>query len=348
MKLNDLYRPEKHYKVLVKTLTFNQSKYIQETLAGIAMQITNFPFVNIVLEDHSTDGEQEVIKSWMLRECDMSLAEYYDIPTAELIIAPHKTNEHCTLAVYFHKENLFNQKGRREAQIEPWRANSEYEALCEGDDYWIDPLKLQKQANNMDANPNIGLVHTAFNIVGEDGELLKDEEIPSFYRKLTPGKSKGYIYDKLFNNPSSILTCSVMYRIINYGPILDHDLFMQVAKKYEIDYIDSPMSCYRILSSSMMRARGDEVEQWLFKTISTHMLKYYQGDDSINVYYKQSSLRNEVDVFFSKYVTRCISQKQILEFPFLTILTIMLKNPRLFVTTPYNVLRRLLHSIVVH
>lgn len=172
MKLKDVYKPNNHYKVIIKTITYNHSKYIQDTLNGVAIQETNFPFVNIVLEDHSTDGEQDIIRLWLERECNMSLSEHYDIPTADIIIAPHKSNKNCTFAVYFHKENLFHQKGKREAQLYPWRIKSEYEALCEGDDYWIDPLKLQKQVDFMESHPDYSLCFHDYEQLWPDGNRI--------------------------------------------------------------------------------------------------------------------------------------------------------------------------------
>lgn len=177
IKLNEVYKPKKDYKVIVKTITFNQSKYIQDTLNGIAMQKTNFPFVNIVLEDNSTDGEQEIIRLWVERECDISLAEYYDIPTADLIIVPHKTNHNCTFAIYFHKENLYQQKEKREAQVNPWREKNEYEALCEGDDYWIDSLKLQKQVDFLEKHPEYGLIYTKTKVYNQNNNEFEDYTI---------------------------------------------------------------------------------------------------------------------------------------------------------------------------
>lgn len=53
--------PKQEYKVLVRCFIFNHSKYIEYTLNGFAMQQTNFPFVCLVIDDASTDGEQEVI-----------------------------------------------------------------------------------------------------------------------------------------------------------------------------------------------------------------------------------------------------------------------------------------------
>lgn len=146
--------PKQDYKVLVRCFTYNQSKYIEDALNGFAMQKTNFPFVCLVMDDASTDGETELIKAWMERECDMSQAETIDIPTSVVIIVPHKTNASCTFAFYLLKWNLYGIGDKKMNHVYPWREKCEYEALCEGDDYWIDPLKLQKQVDFLDKNPD--------------------------------------------------------------------------------------------------------------------------------------------------------------------------------------------------
>lgn len=228
MKLNDVYKPNNHYKVIVKTITFNHSKYIQDTLNGVAMQETNFPFVNIVLEDHSTDGEQDVIKLWLERECNMTLAEHYDIPTAEVVIVPHKSNKNCTFAVYFHKENLFHQKDKRETQIYPWRIKSEYEALCEGDDYWIDSLKLQKQVDFLDAHPEYTM---CFHNAIEHWEH-RDSKDKLFSTVKDQDYSGTYIYKNWI-----IPTASVLLRITVYNS----NLYRKVTKCKDFLYGDTPL-----------------------------------------------------------------------------------------------------------
>lgn len=147
---NTIYTPKHDYKVLVCCFTYNQSKYIEDALNGFAMQQTEFPFVCLVMDDCSTDGEQEVIKAWMERECDMVKAEYIDIELSNVIIVPHKSNTSCTFAFYFLKQNLYSSDKKKMNMVYPWRECCEYEAICEGDDYWIDPEKLQKQAEYMD------------------------------------------------------------------------------------------------------------------------------------------------------------------------------------------------------
>lgn len=337
--------PKQEYKVLVRCFTFNHSKYIEDTLNGFAMQQTNFPFVCLVVDDASTDGEQDVIKAWMERECDMSRAETIDIPTSVVIIVPYKTNASCTFAFYLLKRNLYKAKEEKMRHVTPWREKCEYEALCEGDDYWIDPLKLQKQVEIMESQPDIGLVHSLYNIVDSNNRLLTEEELPCFYRDLKPSQSVGYIYDKLFNHPSSILTCTVMFRAGKYETRIDHDLFMQIAKKYKVAYMKDPTSCYRFLSSSMMRSSYDSVALKLFETISTHMLSFYFGDKYINEHYDISKLRNEVDMFFSKYITYYFRKGQFLNTPIKTIFKVLYKNPRLLIKTPFNIIKRLCLSI---
>lgn len=162
MDINNIYypAPKQEYKVLVRCFTFNHSNYIEDALNGFAMQQTNFPFACLVMDDASTDGEQELIKAWMERKCDMERAETIDIPTSVVIIVPHKTNTSCTFAFYLLKQNLYKAKEEKMRHVTPWREKCEYEAMCEGDDYWIDSLKLQKQVDFLDNNPEYVMVYT--------------------------------------------------------------------------------------------------------------------------------------------------------------------------------------------
>ena len=59
------------FKVVVRCFTFNQSRYIEETMNGFTMQQTNFPYVCCIVDDASTDGEQQVIIEY--------IKEYFDI-----------------------------------------------------------------------------------------------------------------------------------------------------------------------------------------------------------------------------------------------------------------------------
>lgn len=163
---------EKKYKVLVHCCTYNQSKYIEQTLDGFVLQNTDFPFLCLIVDDCSTDGEQNVIEHWMYEECDMENAKYFEIPESKIIVVSHKRNVQCVFAFYFLTKNLYREQEKKRRLYEPWQENCEYFALCEGDDYWIGAEKLQKQVVFLENNSDYSMCfHSAF--IEKENETLK-------------------------------------------------------------------------------------------------------------------------------------------------------------------------------
>lgn len=208
--------PKQEYKVLVRCFTFNQSKYIEDALNGFAAQQTNFPFLCLVMDDASTDGEQGVINAWMERECDMSRAEMIDIPTSVVIIVPHKINVYCFFAFYFLKQNLYGIGDKKMRHVYPWRERCEYEAICEGDDYWTDPLKLQIQVDFLDKNSEYSF--TAHRCIVYDETLNKWSEYNDYseYEKYP----SGVVIDLKYNRDITH-TATLMFRIEALSEYLD-------------------------------------------------------------------------------------------------------------------------------
>ena len=265
---NVLYpAPAQKYKVLVRCNTYNHSKYIEETLNGFAIQQTNFPFTCLVMDDASTDGEQEVLKGWMRRECDMSKSEVIDISTSEVIIVPHRTNTSCNFAFYLLKQNLYGNPKKND-HVMPWRDACDYEAICEGDDYWIDPLKLQKQVDFLDNNPEYGMCFHNVRVVAEGCNLRTD-----IYGHL---QNKDYTVAE-FLETWTIPTCSVVYRsyIAKHIPqndkfaVGDNVLFTTCAIFGKVRCINEYMGCYR-------RNTGGWTNQ-LLDTIPLRMIEHYEG-----------------------------------------------------------------------
>lgn len=118
--------------VSVCCITYNHAPYIRQCLDGFMMQQTNFAFEVLIHDDASTDGTAEIIKEYEVKYPD--------------IIKP-----------IYEKENQW-VKGRRGSAVFNFpRAKGKYIALCEGDDYWTDPLKLQKQVDFLESNPEFVL-----------------------------------------------------------------------------------------------------------------------------------------------------------------------------------------------
>ena len=274
--------PKQEYKVLVRCLTFNHSKYIEDALNGFAIQQTYFPFVCLVMDDASTDGEQDVIKAWMERECDMDSAEYLDIPTSIVIIVPHKTNVSCTFAFYLLKQNLYGIGDKKMNHVYPWREKCEYEAMCEGDDYWIDSNKLQKQVSVMEEDPKFVMSYTAFITVDEKGTIMNR---PFFSDNIKRSKS-GYILPDLFKG-NFIQTLTTMFRtdcllkMDNYfqysGPTCDYYLFMSIAALGEVAFISDYMGAYRFNPNGAIATQHDKINDSLWQIYKFFALEFVRG-----------------------------------------------------------------------
>ncbi len=169
-------------KVSILCITYNHKEFIRQALDGFVMQKTTFPFEVLVHDDASTDGTADIIREYA--------KQYPDI------IKP-----------IFQTENQFS-KGRSPLKdfLFP-RVLGEYVALNEGDDYWTDSEKLQKQVDFLDAHPDCSICFHPVRVVWQDG-VCPDSIFPT--SKYRFNKKKLYLSDLLKHN--FIQTNSVVYR----------------------------------------------------------------------------------------------------------------------------------------
>ena len=156
--------------VFVDCKTFNHANYIEDAMKGFVMQQTEFPFVVSVMDDASTDGEPEVIKRFLEKEFDMDSAITHETDDRIRVAARHKTNENCIFLVLYLKYNHYSIQKPKWKYFWNWRKNAKYIALCEGDDYWIDPLKLQKQVDFLEGHEECQMCCTDAVISTNNGE----------------------------------------------------------------------------------------------------------------------------------------------------------------------------------
>ena len=145
--------------VSICSITYNHAPYIRQCLDSFLMQQSNFPVEIIINDDCSTDGTTEIIREYAEKHPDK--------------IFP-----------VFHKENLYS-KGVRHMfdRFTFTKAQGKYIAICEGDDFWIDPLKLQKQVDFLESHPEYSMVCCGADILTKNGiahwcDYPKDQEIP--------------------------------------------------------------------------------------------------------------------------------------------------------------------------
>lgn len=173
------------YLVCVNCWTYNQHAYITDALNGFTMQQTNFPFVCTIVDDASTDGEQEVVKKYV-QDCfeldNTSVAYEKDEDYGHVTFARHKTNNNCYFAVIYLKENHYSQKKSKVPYLTEWM-NTKYIAVCEGDDYWTDPMKLQKQVSFLEAHPDFSLCCHRFKRYFEESDSWDDDYVGDAFAK---------------------------------------------------------------------------------------------------------------------------------------------------------------------
>ena len=160
-----------NYKVLVECCTYNQSQYIEDALKGFVMQQTNFPFLCCIFDDASTDGAQKVLKRWVENHCESEKVEVYNHPLTVILMAPDKDNPNCIYAIHLQKVNTWRKPEKIE-MVAYWEKQSEYISLCEGDDYWIDPFKLQKQVDFMETHHDYSLCFHNYTQLWPDGSRI--------------------------------------------------------------------------------------------------------------------------------------------------------------------------------
>lgn len=163
-------------------MTFNQSAYIEDAMNGFTMQETTFPYVCTIIDDASTDGEQEVIRKYLQEYFDLedkTMVTNEETDDYVLLFAQHKANKNCYFAVLFLKYNHFSIKKSKHPYIKEWTDAVKYIAYCEGDDYWLDKNKLQRQVDFLEAHPDYTLFfHNA--LVRYQDRNLPDRLISTF------------------------------------------------------------------------------------------------------------------------------------------------------------------------
>lgn len=160
---NNYKKMNNKYLVCTRCFTYNHEQYIKDAMYGFVMQQTDFPVVYCIVDDASTDNNVMVIRDFMNDNFDLqedNIAYQKETDYAFITFARHKTNKNCHFVVLFLKENHKSQNKKKIPYLQEWMKSAKYHAICEGDDYWIDPVKLKKQVRIMEDNPNVCLCGT--------------------------------------------------------------------------------------------------------------------------------------------------------------------------------------------
>jgi len=238
--------------VSISCITYNHKQYIRDAIEGFLMQITNFPVEILIHDDASTDGTTEIIKEYEKRYPNL--------------IKP-----------LYEEENQW-VKGRRGSVVfNIPRAQGKYIAFCEGDDYWTDPYKLQKQVDFLESHPDIGLIHTEL----DHYYVKEDRYVKNHWKTCGVINQSGDIYeDLLLGNKSMIYACTACLRKellqdLNYDKFgqkifQDRIIWLHIAAKAKIGYIDQSTAVRRVLPYSLTQGRS--FEYWFEQLLESYRL----------------------------------------------------------------------------
>jgi glycosyltransferase involved in cell wall biosynthesis len=135
--------------VSICCITYNQVEYVRECIEGFLLQKTTFPIEILINDDASSDGTVDVIKEYEGRYPG--------------VIKP-----------IYQSENQYSKGRKPTIEFNLPRAKGKYVALCEGDDFWIDPLKLHKQVEILERRPEISICFHPVKLL-ERGRFREDD-----------------------------------------------------------------------------------------------------------------------------------------------------------------------------
>lgn len=244
------------YVVCVECMTFNQSAYIRQTMDGFSIQNTNFPYVCIIVDDASTDCEQQVIQQYLHENFEKRNLNPEDTDDYSQVFLHHKTNSNCYFCVLFLKYNHYLKK-YKDPYIAKWEHKSKYVAFCEGDDYWTDSLKLEKQVNFLDNNLDYSMCFTDVATYIQDKGIMGPKR-SSIFKEANlkiDSKGKGSVFYDILLNKCSIETLGIMVRSSLYSKrerdpvgfmMGDTQLLLYMSQCGKIKYIDDCTGVYRV------------------------------------------------------------------------------------------------------
>ena len=272
--------------VSISCLAFNHGPYIRQCLDGFMMQKTNFAFEVLIHDDASTDHTSEIIKEYEKRYPD--------------VIKP-----------IYQKVNQYSKGIKPTFKYNFPRAQGKYTALCEGDDYWTDPLKLQRQVDFLEANPEYAICSHNVQIVGSEfGQAInrpyhKDKStglitipqlIAGFRLPTNAIMFRTCLKSNLFNEPWMTKVRSgdkcLYLTLANYGKVFYDNTIMAAYRKHPGGVVGSYDSW---TYEQHLKVHQNQIFFW--KNFKKYFSPYYQNeiDKNIAEEYAQLTLKTYND-----------------------------------------------------
>lgn len=288
---------EREVMVTIRTITYNHEPFIRQCLDSFLMQKTNFRFIIVIHDDASTDRTADIIREYQQKYPE--------------VIKP-----------ILQTENQYSKGYNLICELLDNTITSKYQALCEGDDYWTDPMKLQKQYDFMEAHPEYSACFHQAIIHYEDGsqpdQLYSDIE------------DRDYTGIELFNQNhrpptaslfmrTSVCKSQIYQKILSASPsFFDIPTILSCAHEGKIRGMSDIMSVYRKQQGGMT---------YSFRSATKGMLKI--ADDTHDFYkiFGKEYKKDCIDIYIVDYVNYFLANLHYGKYKIWSILKVLLRYP---------------------
>ena len=240
--------------VSVDMITYNHEKYIAQAIEGVLMQKTKFRYELVIGEDCSTDSTRSICLEYKNKFPDI-------------------------IKLRLPEKNLGMQQNGLENAL---ACSGKYIAICEGDDYWIDPFKLQKQVDFLEANANFGVVHSDCNCYFEKKKQWEYNANKKQTNNIPIADRKDIFY-RLIDATYKICTATAVFRKDLLDRIIpdnmtflmgDTPMWLNFSQLTNFKYFDEVFAVYRIVGESASRSKNKN-KLFRFSLSMAEMRVYY-------------------------------------------------------------------------
>jgi glycosyltransferase involved in cell wall biosynthesis len=287
--------------VSVMVTAYQHENYIKVCLDGLLMQQTNFPFEIVIGEDDSKDMTRQLCMNYADRFPD-KIRLFLRNRNATVVL---DENGHIFRSV----NDLLTMQSCR----------GKYMAICEGDDYWTDPRKLQKQVDLLEAEPEVALVYTCVDVKDETTGSIKKADL------LTSSRfPQGYVFNELIVDNYFISTLSIMLRFeilllafeeLKYELVKwlcgDLPLWLYFSYNHKVAFINESTGVYRRISESATQSANPAKKfKFVQSTYSCRLFFATKYSIDNNIWMKMDAIFIRQLVFFSFVMKNNIMLKE--------------------------------------
>lgn len=263
-------------KVSVVMTTYNHAAFIQTAIESVLMQTGNFHLELIIGNDCSTDNTLSICKQYQELHPDII----------------HVVNHTHNIGLAANYQTLFSI------------CTGEFVAILEGDDYWVDPQKLDKQISMMLLNEEVGLVHTAFQVLESNGSIRKS------HLGVSTSSLEGNIHIPYFKGNVNIAALTVVFRKSLFDQYVDMDFcvkhrvwtidfftWVAIIRNSQVKFIQDRTAVYRRTAQAATSTRNADKYIHYYQTGLKMTLYYWEKYDELHAYFTEDELRIKAKIY---------------------------------------------------